>query len=223
MYDLTNFVDDRNWRLDALPLGQITEQFCTYAESCEALELHETGDFLRIAARLILAKSEMLLPRPVVEAEPDDAGLELAAVFDSSQPIREAALQLALRQGEESFSPPTRPLPERPIEPRSPLALRRAWDDLLARRGPGVVQVTAPAFVRLEVALSSLIRRLKSGTKVSLARVLRGASRQDAVVHFLAVLELLRRRQASVHQRSLFEDISIEWVDNGAEARSRAG
>jgi chromatin segregation and condensation protein Rec8/ScpA/Scc1 (kleisin family) len=92
------------------------------------------------------------------------------------------------------------------------------------RSGKAVRRVAAPAFVRLEVAVSTIIRHLRSGRPVRLGRLLRGATRQDAVMHFLAVLELVRRRQATAEQPDLFADIMIERSQQaGEDVASRAG
>ncbi|MBV9281684.1 MAG: hypothetical protein JOZ41_16515, partial [Chloroflexi bacterium] len=53
--------------------------------------------------------------------------------------------------------------------------------------------------------------------------LLRGASRNDAVIYFLAALELVRRRRASASQETPFGEINLQPVETDVEARSRAG
>ena len=104
------------------------------------------------------------------------------------------------------------------VEPWSPHLLARAWERLDGRVRSRVKRVSVPAFVRLEVALSGLIRTLTHQGRASFAGMLRGASRNDVVVHFMAVLELVRRRQATASQDALLGDITIQWVESGTEA-----
>jgi chromatin segregation and condensation protein Rec8/ScpA/Scc1 (kleisin family) len=84
-------------------------------------------------------------------------------------------------------------------------------------------RVAVHSFVRLEATVSALIRRLHSGAKISLHLLLHGATKEDAVVHFVAVLELVRRRQAEATQTDLFGDITVEFRERAKAASARAG
>lgn len=220
--DLCDLVQQRKLPVGELPLAELTAQFAAHLAAVPEPDLDETGEFLRAAARLLLLKSAMLLPQLVEETEVEEG--PSPARYGPSGVIPEAVAELAVRQGAESFPPlPRALLIERPVEPFSALLLRRAWSQMESRRGPEAMPVSAPPFVRLEVALSRLIRRLAGGAAISFRSLLRGVNRNDAVVHFLALLELIRRRQASVSQTGLFEDIAIERAEREAASRSRAG
>jgi chromatin segregation and condensation protein Rec8/ScpA/Scc1 (kleisin family) len=78
-------------------------------------------------------------------------------------------------------------------------------------------------FVRLEQAVTSVMRRVAAGSTVSLRSMVHGGNRTDAVMHFLAVLELVRRRRIEVTQVSIEDDILVRQVHDAAEADSRAG
>jgi chromatin segregation and condensation protein Rec8/ScpA/Scc1 (kleisin family) len=43
------------------------------------------------------------------------------------------------------------------------------------------------------------------------------------VIHFLAALELVRRKEAVAVQRRLFDDIALERAEVGSDLKSRAG
>ena len=206
-----------------ISMASVTAQYAEFTARSEALDLEAAGEFLRIAARLLVRKSEMLFPQADEEPE-DDTPARTLSVVRNTETMLAQVRQLGQLQGRESFSSrPRQELVPRIFEPRPVGTLQRALAELRRRQTAGQVRVTAPAFVRLEVALSRLLRRLRSRTKLSLHGMLRAASRQDAVMHFLAVLELLRRRQAAVFQPNLFHDIVIERTDDGVESASRAG
>src|SRR5260221_40455 len=82
-------------------LAQVTDQFLAYLKVLETMDLGDIADFLVIAARLILIKSEALLPRPV-ERQPgeEDPGDELARLLIAYKRYKEIAG--TLRQREEA-------------------------------------------------------------------------------------------------------------------------
>jgi len=223
MPSLLELVGERKVSVDELPLAQVTQQFSTYLQTVNEVDLGSAGEFLAAAARLMLLKSEALLPH-ATPAEDQNETSDTGLTESDGEALRHAAGVLGERQGAESFPPSIRPeVMERPIEPRSPTLLRRAWEDMCKRAVADAIRVSTPAFVRLEAALSRLIRDLKSGATLSFRRMLRGSSRNDAVIHFIAALELVRRHQATAEQHELFGDITLERADTDLGARIRAG
>lgn len=206
--------------VEEVSLAALSTQFRDWLRDNEDADLLAAGELLRTGARLTALKSAHLLASPV-EEEPEDEP-EMIHVDD---PLPwQLGTWLRERQDGEAFAPivPEDLVPRR-VVPRSSLSLLTSLRDMEKRRSARTTRVPVPAFVRLEVAVSSLIRQLKSGARLSLRRLLSGKNRQDAVVHFLAVLDLIRRRQAQASQPSLFDDITVEWIEDAASAESRAG
>jgi segregation and condensation protein A len=224
MPTLLELVGERKIAVDELPLAQVTQQFSTYLQTVDEVDLGSAGEFLAAAARLMLLKSGALLPHFMPAEGPNDETSDTGLAESHGEAVRHAAAALGERQGAESFPPSTRPeLMERPIEPRSPTLLRHVWDDMCKRAAADVIRVSTPAFVRLEAALSRLIRDLKSGATLSFRRMLRGSNRHDVAIHFIAALELVRRRQATAEQPELFGDITLARADTDLGTRCRAG
>lgn len=216
-------VESRELAPTDISLTPVARQYADYLEHAGAVDLEAAGHFLRASSWLLLQKSQLLFPRPEEEAEPEAHPLSVSALI-GRQALSAASLGLRRLEGRESFSsPPRSDIVERRSGPRSSRPLLQAWSDLQRRQNDVQVSVAAPAFARLETALSGLLRRIRAGRSLSLHKLLRRTNRHDAVVHFLAVLELLRRRQASAYQGGLFADIVIERVDDGVEGASRAG
>lgn len=207
--------------LEDVSVAAISAQFRDWLAQRDDIDLLAAGELLQAGARLAALKSTRLLVSPVVEMAEDDEPVGPAAI----DPLpAHAGVWLSQRQGASTFAPagPLDFVPRR-VAPRPPLLLLSALGDIERRRTRRTSRVAVPAFLRLEVAVSSLIRRLKAGATISLHRLLRDRSRQDAIVHFLAVLDLVRRRQAVVSQPALFEDITVEWMEHAVGAESRAG
>jgi segregation and condensation protein A len=183
------------------------------------LELH--AEVVCRIARLLAAQSGRLLALPA-----DEDGEDLSPeTWDPAamERVRTLAVLLREHEGDETFPGPIPAgLPERPVEPRAPSILLRAWNEMRDRARLEAVRVPVLSFVSLETALSDFIRRLRGVGRLSFKQVLGRCDRQEAVVRFLALLELVRQRRAVAAQDALFDEIMIERpeaeVDGGARA-----
>jgi segregation and condensation protein A len=221
--ELARLVSEHKISADVVPMADLVNQLGEQLSRQEGLELDEIGEVVGVACRLLLLKSARLLAVPVEKDEGEDNQAAPPA-WPDRETYTNLAGQLRAWEGAESIAPLAPPYSiERRSEPRRPDVLLRLWHEIARRPGPTAAEVAVPAFVRLETAVSSLLRHLKTSTRLSLRGLLRGATRNDAVMHFLAVLELARRREIVVNQGSLFEDITVEYVERADESSIRAG
>jgi segregation and condensation protein A len=206
---------------EEISVSEICDQWLVSLRQREDVDLGAAGEMVRAGARLAAMKSAHLLATPM-EVDIDDEAEP--AQSDPMPGLSEATYFLREVEACETFALASNAnLVERRLEPRPASLLISALAEL-RRRHDRTVRVSVPAFVRLEVAVSRLIRTLRAGARLSLQRLLHGSSRQDAVTHFLAVLELLRMRRVAVEQDDLFADITMEWHDGEQDdAASRAG
>ena len=58
-------------------VAKITEQYTSYIELMDAMQVELAGDYLVMAAYLAELKSRMLLPRPIEQTEEEDPRAEL--------------------------------------------------------------------------------------------------------------------------------------------------
>lgn len=208
--------------LGDLPLAEIPAQFLAATSSGPSMDLVQAGQVAATTARLMLLKSAQLLAEPVVE-EIDEERV-LRGIPAAGARLQAAALDLRLSQGYLTYTSPGRSGNiQRPPEPRPAALLRRALEDMRDREGRTGARAVVPAFVRLETVVGRLVGRLKRGTRVSLGHVLRGARRRDAVMHFLAALELVRQEHAVAIQETLFGDITLQRAEDASGRARRAG
>lgn len=220
--DLLANVGEEALTAEDLVLAPILSRYHAHIQAAPHLDLDEIGEFVAAASRLMVLKSSRLLSQPEqvdtcerIEEEP--AWLEAHA-------LSELASQLRRTEGVESVALSGSPSPvERRAAPRPVSVLQRAWRDLSSRRTDERVTVHVPAFVRLESAVSTLIRRLKQSARIRFDRLVEGGSRSDAVIQFLAVLELVRRRTATAEQGSLFGELIVELQESDSDRATRAG
>ncbi len=204
-----------------ISLAQVTDQYLEYISLLEELNAEILADFLVIAAKLLLIKSEMLLPRPPGapgEEEEEDVGDELARQLIEYKKFKEAALELRERE-EMGFRAYVRlaPLPklERSLldlEDVSLADLVEAVQLALNVRPPAssVSEVVTPFTVTVAEKMAFIEERLAKQRRVSFNHLLaQAASRLEIIVTLQAVLELIKLKGIVVQQERLFGEIAI--------------
>jgi segregation and condensation protein A len=210
-------------RLDIfdIPLALITEKYLEYLERMREINLDIAGEFLVMAATLAHLKSRMLLPRQdvaeqavdaVAELQQEEAGdprEELVRRLLEYQKYKDAAEQLARQDILDRDVFPRRvpleavPIPEEEVglQEFSVLKLIEALDRVMERLAPKLQHEV----VREKVSLTEAMRRIaeklagqESCTFDSLFEEQR--TRQQVVITFLAILEMVKRRLLKVSQ-----------------------
>ena len=216
-------------RLDVLtvPLGGLAEAYLEALASIERDRMGSISAFVSIASQLILIKSRAMLPRQPAASEVvlDDEGLDpeaelrrrllLYRAFRSSASGSRPSAALAAGLAGASGAPSTSPI--------DPAVLIRALD--------GLVQVlpepeSPPEIVPRSITLAqraSIIRlALRGAPSIVLQDLLRGVhDRVVVAVTFLAMLELMKRREVVVEQAEPFGPITARRTT--AEERAAAG
>ena len=208
-------------------LAQVTDQFLSYLKVLETMNLGDSADFLVIAARLILIKSEALLPRPV-ERQPgeEDPGDELARLLIAYKRYKEIAGNLRSREeaGLRTYlrlAPPPKVEAQLDLSGVTTLHLLAAVQHALALNPekPSLGTVVAPPKVTIRDQIRPIAHSLHAGggqasfqSMLSLAE-----SRLEVVVTFLAVLELIKRRKIEASQSNPFGEIQIVVLEDWSE------
>jgi len=94
-------------------------------------------------------------------------------------------------------------------EPLDVDMLVAAFNSVLARIPPRPVVITGRTWT-LEEKLDVITQRLRQGPIELVALILESADRLEAVVTFVAVLELVRRSAITIRQKERFGPIHIE-------------
>lgn len=77
-----------------IPLAKITEQYMSYIEMMDVLQLELAGEYLLMAAMLAEIKSRMLLPRQTEDEEEEDPRAELIRRLQEYERYKQAAENL---------------------------------------------------------------------------------------------------------------------------------
>jgi segregation and condensation protein A len=198
-----------------VPLAQVTGAYLAELSQLQQLEPVEMAGFLWLAARLLLLKSVRLLPGE--ETEPEETDL-LGWEEDVRQRLleyrayKEMAQDLMKRgeSGQACFPAPSREVKvSGQEEPLRTGALVMAFQDLLRRLPPRPIVYTGRSWTMAE-KLEVLEAHLSRGRFDLSQLILSAADRLEAVVIFVACLELLRRGAIRVDQPSRWGEIWLE-------------
>src|SRR4030088_2307972 len=199
----------------AVSLSALSDACLAVLGQLEERDPVEMADFLWLAARLLLLKSIRLLPGE--EPEPEEADLlgweeDVRSRLQEDRAYREVAESLMERAAGDvtSFPAPPREVDvEGQEEPLRVDALVVAFQSLLARVPPRPLVYVGRTWT-VEGKLESLEQRLQGGRFDLVQLILDCEDRLEAVITFVAILELLRRGAVRVRQRSTFEQIWVE-------------
>lgn len=195
-------------------LAVLTNAYLAQLAAMESRDAAEMAEFLWLAARLLLLKSIRLLPgeEPASE-EAELIGWEedIRLRLQQYRAYRELAETLMERASTDStsFPPPVREVEVAgQEEPLQIDALVLAFQSVLARVPPRPLVYMGRTWT-VEGKIASIEERLARGAFDLVDVILECEDRLEAVVTFVAVLELLRRGSIRVRQRTRFEKI---WV-----------
>lgn len=200
-------------------LAMVTGTYLEYIHILDKLQVDQIADFLVIAAKLLLLKSQALLPRPpsIVPEGEEDVGDDLIKQLLLYKQYKAVAQTLGDREtaGLHTFvrlAPPPKIVAKLDLTGISIddllLAVRAALE--VEKPAPSVGSVVKPFTLTIKDQMGMIERTLQHRPQISFKRMLADAQdRVEIIVTFLAVLELLRRRKIQVVQEQTFGDIVI--------------
>jgi len=225
---LLGLIEQEELDITKISLAQVTDQYLGYLDVIKETDPDELTDFLVIAAKLILIKSTVLLPRPpdsVIEDEEEDVGDELARQLILYKQFKKIAAQLREieEDGQRNF---IRLVPPPKIEPKlmpgevSLLDLLQAAREAMAVKppDPDVDEVVAPVLVTIGQQMAHIRQEITSRSYISFKDLLsQQKHRIEIIVTLLAVLELIKRHVVLANQPNHFGDIIIRQNEDAPE------
>lgn len=217
---LLSLIERNELEITRISLAQVADQYLSYIAHLEEAQPEMLADFLVIAAKLVLIKSEALLPRPSLPAPEGelDPGEELARQLRLYRQFKLAAGRLGerQRQGMRTYVRVASPPQARPQLDLTGISL----DHLLeaARQALQVVDAAQPVgemvpAIRITVKgqIEAIRTRLATHHRIVFQEMLgAAASRIEVIVTLLATLELLKQQQVVAYQERMFGPILIE-------------
>jgi segregation and condensation protein A len=230
---LLHLIDKAEIDIQDISINDITDQYMIYLGAMQELELDITSEFLVMAATLLSMKSRQLLPKPPVTEEPWltadedlDPREELIRKLLEYRKIKSVADQLREKEWDRSqvytreptdLTPFVKIIPTNPVEGLHVNDLINAFQRAM-RRLAGRHRVTS--IRKDEISVKDRIRdivdtmknRSNEGKLLFSQLIGDEDDRQEIVVTFLAILELMKRKWISCHQSALFDEIVLSWM-----------
>jgi segregation and condensation protein A len=209
-----------------IPVAKITEQYMSYVHTMQRLELDIASEYLVMAATLLAIKSQMLLPNPELDEDEleyeEDPREELMKRLIEYRKFKEAAQSLKERELDTNqifTRPPTDfeqfKNSEAPIINNGDVTIfdmigalqklfqRKEWQKPLETR---VHRQEIPIQERMDQIMSYLAN-VKGG--VLFHELFPSQHRSHIVATFLAILELMKKREITCIQEENFTNILI--------------
>jgi segregation and condensation protein A len=197
----------------------ITEQYLAYLELLEQLNLDVAGEYLVMAATLLLIKSFSMLPHPELAdtEEAEELKRDLVERLLEYQRYREAAEKLGERAilGRDVFAAPGEAVPEAAgAETRFTVTIF----DLVEAMGAVLKRIadqTPRGIVLRDIPVAECIPRvlgaLEGGRRVEFMELFENLrDRPIVIATFMALLELIRRGEVAVWQEERLGPIMLE-------------
>ncbi len=206
-----------------IPIELITRQYMEYLSLMQMLDLNIAGDFIVMAATLMMIKSRMLLPveeRPEMEEEEMDPRWELIKQLLEYKKFKDAAAfleEMELRQQNMFVRDTEENLPVEKsgleIGDVSIFDLISAFNEALKRAKPDKVGEIVGEHFTVADKIEYIMTMMRANSKISFFSLFsEKSSRGEIVCTFLALLELIRLRQVRAIQNEAFGEIFIEYI-----------
>lgn len=207
-----------------IPIIEVTQQFLDYISEMEELNLEITSEFLLVAASLLEIKSKMLLPQEKIiedgieiEIDPRD---DLVQRLIEYKLYKEAAERLKITEAIESkvYYKPQEDLsdfnnPEDFLGKIDLNLLVKALNNIMSRKGKLGSELHIGEIMREEYTLDLCIGEIKNYLKDKIefkfTDLLVDYSRNEIIIYFLSILELIRLKTVYVRQDGVFSDLII--------------
>ena len=220
---LLQLIEREELDISEVSLARVADQYALHVrENHGQIPPTELADFLVIAAKLVYLKSKLLIPS--LEDEDLDEGPDLASQLRLYQRFVEAAGMLneqwnsaqtsygrtipkTVRKLEVEFAPP---------KDISGDTLESIMQSVIKKLTPVVKlpQAAIKRIIRIQDKIADLASRLRKTANMTFSGFVKNAKdKQERLVSFLALLELVKQRVVTVEQNDLFEDIDIAAND----------
>ena len=224
---LLHLIKQNEMEITDIPIAEITAQYLAVIDTLQTLNLDVAGEFLLMAATLLHIKSRMLLPQIVDDAGDDDSEedprAELVRRLLEYQKYQDAARQLdQLPLLHRDLFARSTPAPEVTEEGEGEFAavglydLLQALQQLLSERPEPLVHEVSVEQLSVAERINQVMTALQGQQSLTFAELFTAQrSRQEVIVTFLALLELVRLRLVRLLQSQRFGPI---WISPAVAA-----
>ncbi|MBC1421157.1 segregation/condensation protein A [Listeria seeligeri] len=210
-----------------IPMAEITDQYMEFVHTMQEMELDVASEYLVMAATLLAIKSKMLLPKQeleidydtlVEEEDPRDALVEKLMEYKR---FKEAAKELKEKEAERSFYFSKPPMDLAEYDDGSNVAeldvslndMLSAFNKMLRRKKlnkPLHTRITSQE-ISIDDRMDSVMEKLQKqqNHRLRFDELFEEQTKEQLVVTFLALLELMKRKLVEIEQVASFADLYV--------------
>ena len=215
---LLHLIHEQKLDLLNLPMAEVTRQYMDYLKLMDELNLEIAAEFVAMAAQLLQIKSRLMLPRPPADAGEEDPREDLIQRLLDYQQVKAAARELSTRESlwQKVVFAPGLDIQEHAKVEEEPI--KATLFDLLGAYREALKRLLPPPPVEVRTAPKTLEQRIREvmealapGRWESFAGLLAVArSREELVLTFLALLEMVRTGKVHLVQSEPFGEIRVQ-------------
>ncbi|MEE1313004.1 MAG: segregation/condensation protein A [Lachnospiraceae bacterium] len=237
---LLHLIEKNKVNIYDIPIAVVTEQYLEYIEEMQKADMDIMSEFLVMAATLLKIKSQMLLPKEInEEGEGEDPRAELVQRLIEYKVYKYASDELKDLEIEANkclYKMPT--LPGEVLEYREPidpeaiirdqgvtlLQLKEVFEFVMRRRTDKLDPIRSQFGeikqdeVKIEDKITYIKKKVENHKKMSFSKLLeRQATKEEIIVTFLALLELMKIGEIHVFQEDIGSEILLCCMGNKKE------
>ena len=207
-----------------IPIAKITSEYLQIIEGMKSMNLSVAGEFILMAATLMRIKSKMLLPRPDLDdkGEPIDPRTELVQQLVEYHRFKDISSELSLKLHDQSYRHERSGFQE--IEGMGDVGvyfkkvslfdLAQYFKEAMDR----MPVITAYELHREPISLDDkkhfILKSFDGDGTLTFSRLLSSCEdKQEIIITFLSVLDLMRLLEIVIYQNNLFGDMEIHRLE----------
>lgn len=217
---LLHLIKENNIDIYDIKVEEIAKQYLDYIESMKNLNLSIASEYLVMASELIEMKSRMLLPKreeedtDEYEEDPREVLIERLLAYKKYKEVTkefkdlELTRKLVISKEQENLS---KYLKEEENENLSVSDLVDAFNNLLEKKR--LEKPVQTKITKKELSVTEKVIKirdiLKKKRKVNFEDLFENSSKEEVIVSFLSILEMLKKDEIIVKQENNFNNIIV--------------
>ncbi len=214
---LLSLIEQRQLDITTIALAEVTEQFLQYLKQLEHIDPTSLADYLAIAAKLLVIKSKAILPTLELEPEEEDAGFDLEAKLLLYKQFKEVAkfLKTLDNKRKQSFTRSSTFEEKISFYPDPSVTSKQLHNAILKvlnelKELDSLPKAKLKEAISIQEKIDHLQLHLSSQVETKLSDLINKAKNKDEIiVTFLALLELIKQKIFVADQETLFADVVI--------------
>ena len=215
---LLELIEEQKLDIATLSIASVADDYLEYIRNEENISLENLSEFVNVASKIILIKSNNILPSLEVTPEEAEEIKDLEEQLKLYKQFKDAGIKIGglLKIGRNAFSrdyllgvTPVFSPPKNINAFDLKSCFRRVVDQIVIPEK--IPEEAVRDIIKLEDKIAELQKTLQQRIETSFSEISQSSGDKiDVIVSFLAILELVKQRVIQVEQNEMFSDIKIK-------------